>query len=462
MAETETDTRPESQEDERAHLDEELIARIRDLVRDGQIWEAAELAAPLHPADQADLIEQLGPEGREKVVEVLRARLDAEVLPHLDEAVREEVVEQLGAENAARLIGDLESDDAVDVLSGLEPELQAQVLAAMPRADRAQIESGLQFPEDSAGRLMQREFVAVPEYWTVGQTIDYLREAPELPEDFFELYIVDPRFRPVGAVRLSMILRSRRDVALRDLSMRDLRPVPAETDQEEVALQFTKYGLVSAPVVNDRGRLLGTITFDDVVDVIQEETEEDLMRLGGVSEDDLYEPAWDTFKGRVPWLVVNLFASILGAAVVGLFESSIAQLTTLAVLMPIVVSLGGNAGIQSLTVVVRALATREVTRANALRILGKELVVGSMNGTTFLVLGLVLALAAFGQPMLGLVFGLAMLIVLIVGAAAGVVLPVVIERLKLDPAVSSGVFLTTLTDVVGFFAFLGLATLILL
>ncbi|WGF88988.1 magnesium transporter [Marinivivus vitaminiproducens] len=457
------DVRGEAAEaEDRIRVDDSFVAEMLAFLREDEVEQAASQASRLHAADLADLLEQLPSEERLRLIDGLSDRIDPEVLPHLDIEVREEIIDHMGPEIAGPLIAELESDDAVDVLSQLDSLSQAELLRALPRVDRARVQRGLQYPEDSAGRLMQGEFVAVPEFWTVGQVIDWLREAKDLPDDFYDLYIVDARYRPVGMVRLSNVLRSRRDVALGTLRLPDLHPVSVETDQEEVGYLFSKYGLASTPVVNERGRIVGTITFDDVVDVIQEESEEDLLKLGGVFEDDLFANPWRTCRKRFPWLLINLATAILAAAVIDYFEDSIDKLTTLAVLMPIVASLGGNAGIQTLTVVVRALASRDLTAANAFRIASKEVLVGMMNGGAFLPIGVVLTLVWFGQFELGVLFGIALLTVCIFAALAGVVLPIVIQRAKLDPAVSSGVFLTTCTDVIGFFTFLGLATFFLL
>jgi magnesium transporter len=327
---------------------------------------------------------------------------------------------------------------------------------------RAAVEQGLAYPEDSAGRLMQRELVAAPEFWTVGQTIDYLRAKRDLPDEFYDIYIVNPRFEPVGSIPLSRVVRSKRGVLLTELKLKELHLIPFDMDQEEVGFLFRQYGLVSAPVVDANRRLLGVITVDDVVHVIEEEAEEDLLGLGGVPEADIFAPPFQTSLRRVPWLLINLGTATLAALVIAQFEAEIAQLVVLAVLMPIVASLGGNAAIQALTVTVRAIAMRQVTSANAFRVLGKELLVGSLNGFVLLIAALILTLAWFGQIGLGLVFGAGIILNIVVGALAGVTVPLLLERLGFDPAVSSSVFVTTITDVFGFFAFLGLAALYLL
>jgi magnesium transporter len=440
---------------------DELIREVREALEQGAADRAAELARSLHVADQADLIEQLGREERVALIGALKSDLDPELLTHLDESVRGEVLELLGPKEAGEAIAQLESDDAVEVLQDLDPDEQIALLATLPLPDRAAVEQGLAFPEDSAGRLMQRELVAVPEFWTVGQAIDYLRAKPDLPDEFYEIYIVNPRFEPVGSIPLSRVLRSKRGVLLRELGMNELHRILVAMDQEEVGFQFRQYGLVSAPVVNEAGRLLGVITVDDVVHVIEEEAEEDILKLGGVQETDIFAPPVQSSVHRFPWLLINLGTAIVASIVIALFERTIQQFVALAVLMPIVASMGGNGGTQTVTIVVRALATREITPANALRVFGKELLVGGLNGLLFLAIGVVVAVVWFGNPLLGALFGAALLITLIFAGIAGAAIPIAFERFGFDPAVASGVFLTTVTDVVGFLSFLGLATLFL-
>ena len=443
-------------------LDEALIDEVQGALEAGEEDRALERARALHVADQADLLEQLAPDERAGLVEALRTDLDPEILTHLSETIRAEILGRLGTREASAAIAELETDDAIEVLGTLPEDEQMALLASMPAAERAAVESGLAFPEDSAGRLMTRELVAVPEFWTVGQTIDYLRSRPGLPEEFYDLYVVNPRFEPVGSIPLSRVLRSRRGVRLAELTMKELHRIPVAMDQEEVGFRFRQYGLVSAPVVDEQDRLVGVITVDDVVDVIEEEAEEDILALGGVSETDIFAPPLRTGMRRFPWLLINLGTAVLASIVIALFEDAIEQVVALAVLMPIVASMGGNGGTQTVTVVVRGLATREVTSANATRVLTRELVVGSLNGILFLITGLAVAVLWFQNVTLGLLFGVALLITLLFAALAGVLIPVLFERFGVDPAVASGVFMTTVTDVVGFFTFLGLATVFLL
>lgn len=440
----------------------ELVAAVSAALERQDAAEVHRLVAELHEADLADLLENLDREQRAQVVAALGKDFDLEVLTHLDASVREEILEALEPQQIALSLSDLDSDDAVDIFEDLDEEAQQRILAALPRAERLVLEESLRFPEDSAGRIMQRELLAVPSHWTVGETIDYMRAAKDLPDDFYDLYIVDPKHQPLGYVPLSRVLRTRRPVKLTDIMEEELRTVPVTMDQEEVAYLFRRYGLVSAPVVDDAGRLVGVVTVDDVVHIIDEEAEEDLLKLAGVQETDLYRAVLDTTKSRFSWLLVNLIAAVAGANVIALFEGTIERIVALAVLMPIVASMGGNTGTQTLTVAVRALATRDLNRSTALRFVGKELLVGLANGSMFALLAGSAAWLWFGDPMIGAIIGAAMIINLIVAALAGALVPLGLEKLGVDPAVASSVLVTTVTDVVGFFAFLGLATVILL
>lgn len=442
-------------------LPEELINSIHEALAAGDVQQAEALVHALHPADAADILEILTADERKLLVEILGATIDPEVLSHLEPTIREEVLEQLGAENLARVLMHLDSDDAVEIFEDLEEDAQQHILSALPLAYRHILQEGLSYPEDSAGRLMAREFVAIPQSWTIGQTIDYLRAAEDLPDIFYDLYVVNPKHKPVGIIPLSRAIGARRPEKLGDLMDQELRTIPLTMDQEDVAYVFRQYGLASAPVVDVAGRLVGTITVDDVVLVIEEEAEEDIMKLAGVTETDLYDAAIDTAKSRFTWLLLNLGTAILASLVIGLFSGTIEKVVALAVLMPIVASMGGNAGTQTLTVAVRAIAMRDLGPWNALRFVGKEVIVGAANGVIFaLVMGLV-AWLWFESPMIGLIIGIAMVLNLVVAALFGTLIPLGLERLKIDPAVASSVFLTTVTDVVGFLAFLGLAALVL-
>lgn len=469
--EVEPETVPTGASDDRdrhAVLEDLLpaIVEAMDEDRADAVWAMVE---PLHYSEIADVLEWMSSGEREHLVGMLGNRLDYDSLTELDETVREEVIGYLGIENMVQAVAELDSDDAVELFRELDAEDQRELLDAVAPEDRAYIEEALSFPEDSAGRLMQRELVWVPEGWNVGQTIDYCRASAdeddataELPEVFYDIYVVDAAHKPLGMVPLSLLLRTKRPVAVRDLMHTEMTTFGALEDQEDVAHTFRQRDLVSAPVTDDTGRLVGVITIDDVVDVIDEEHEEDMMRLAGVSEDDLYDATLDTTRARFTWLLVNLGTAILASLVIGMFEATLEQIVALAVLMPIVASMGGNAGTQTLTVAVRGLATKELSSRNAFRVMTKELLVGVINGILFAVIAGVVAAVWFGDLRLGGVIAVAMIVNMIVAALAGTSIPILLEKWGVDPAIASSVFLTTVTDVVGFFAFLGLAALFLL
>lgn len=439
-----------------AALDAGEVERVRDIIGE------------LHYADVADLLERMSREDRIRLIESTRDVFNPEILSELDETVREDVLEALGDKHVADALSNLDSDDAVYVLEEMDEDQQQRYLDLVPDEDRTLIEEGLSYPEDSAGRLMQREVVTVPSHWNVGQCIDYLRrraedgDSDELPKAFYDIFVIDARHHPTGAVSLSNLLRTRRQVPVTEVMDEEMHEIDVTMDQEDVAFLFRQRDLVSAPVIDAERRLVGAITIDDVVDVIHEEHEEDIMRMGGVIEDDLYRASISTARARFSWLVVNLLTAVLASLVIGLFDATIQQAVALAVLMPIVASMGGNAGTQTLTVTVRALATKELTGANAYRIVTKEVIVGCFNGILFAVLTGLVAWLWFQSPVLGGVIAAAMVINMIVAGLAGTTIPIVLERVGVDPAIASSVFLTTVTDVVGFFAFLGLAALVLL
>ncbi len=443
-------------------ISSELVRAVSEALDEGKEAEARDLTAELHEADLADLLENLDREERPLLLKILGTDFDLEVLTYLDDSVREEVVEALEPKHIASSLSDLNSDDAVDIIEDLDEEAQQRVLAALPQAERLVMEESLSFPEDSAGRIMQRELLAVPSSWTVGETIDYMRASKDLPDDFYDLYIVDPKHQPIGYVPLSRAMRTRRPVLLTDIMNEGMRTIPVTMDQEEVAYLFRQYGLVSAPVVDDAGRLVGVVTVDDVVHIIDEEAEEDLLKLAGVQETDLYSAVLDTTKARFTWLLINLFTAVAASVVIALFEDTLERIVALAVLMPIVASMGGNAGTQTLTVAVRAIAMRDLSSGNALRFVGKELLVGLANGLMFAVVAGAVAWVWFDMPSIGIIIAAAMVINLVVAALSGALVPLGLEKVGVDPAVASSVVLTTVTDIIGFFAFLGLATLFLL
>lgn len=424
---------------------------------------ARRLAAPLHSADLADLLEALSAPDRAALLEALGPGLDPDTLAELDEPVRDSVLESIDAAEIAAAAAELDTGDAAYLVEDMEDSARRRVLDAMPAADRRLLEAALSYPENSAGRLMQRGYVAAPAFWSVGQVIDRLRESDDLPDEFYEIFVVDPRHRPIGAVPLHRAMRSRRDVAVADIMRPDARPIPVDMDREEVAYRFEQYDLASAPVVGPDGRLIGQITVDDAIDAIREEAEEDIHRLGGVAaEGDIHLGALGTVRRRWAWLLVNLFTAALASLTIAMFADTIEQVVALAVLMPIVASMGGNAGAQTLTVAVRALATRELTAVNAARMVRKECAVASINGILFAAVTGAGAALWFGDLLIGAAIGLAIVVNLLVAGAAGMLIPLALARAGADPAVSAGVLLTTVTDVVGFFAFLALAKAIVL
>ena len=418
------------------------------------------LVGDLHESDMGALIEALPPEQRQRLVELLGIDFDFTALTEVDDAVREEILEDLPSQAVAKGVSELESDDAVAILEDLPKDEQAEILEQLPQTERVALTRSLDYPEESAGRRMQTEFIAVPPHWNVGQAIDYMRETTELPDHFYELYVVDEGGHFLGAVPLDRLLRSKRPVPILDLMEKDRPRVSAVQDQEEVARLFQRYNWVTAPVVDTGDRLVGVITFDDVADVIEEEAEEDIHALGGITRDEqLSDSVWKIARGRFNWLLVNLATAFLASSVLGLFEGQLQKMVALAVLAPIVASQGGNATTQTMTVAVRALATRDLTDANAWRVIMRELMVGVFNGIAFAIITGVAAYIWFRVPGLGFVIGLAMICNLIAAALGGILIPLVLHRLKFDPAVASSPFVTTVTDVVGFFSFLSIASL---
>ena len=418
------------------------------------------IVAELHEADLGDLIAALEPDDRVNLVELTGADFHFSALNEVDDSVREEILEELEPETVAEGVRELESDDAVELLESLDEKDQEEILEKLPPSERDALERSLLYPENSAGRRMQTDFIAVPPEWNAGQAIDYLRDTADLPHRFYEIYAVDHAQHMQGAVSLDALLRARRPVPLADLIEEDRRRVSVMDDQEEVARLFGKYNLVAAPVVDTANRLVGVITIDDVVDVIEEEADQDLKALGGVtSDEELSDNVWTIARGRFNWLLVNLATAFLASSVLGLFEGQLEKMVALAVLAPIVASQGGNAATQTMTVAVRALATRELGSNNAFRVVMREGLVGLVNGLAFAVITGIAAVLWFRIPGLGVVIGLAMLCNLVAGALGGILIPMVLERVRADPAVASGTFVTTVTDVVGFFSFLGIASL---
>lgn len=452
----------EERDEDAYALDDRLVPSVRLALASGDGGRLTELFEPLHPADIADLMEQVTPAERREIALLAPGSVDGEVLSDLDETLRAEVVSFLPHESLADAVQQLDSDDVVDLIEDLAEPQQEVLLSALAAHERAAVEQALSYPEFSAGRLMQREVVIAPEHWDVGAAIDHMRATDRLPEQFYHVILVDPRMRPTGYVTLGKLMSSPRTVKLAEITEDSFRPIPVTQDEGEVAYAFNQYHLISAPVVDENERLVGVITIDDAMMVLDAEHEEDILRLAGVGEESLSDRTFQIARRRFPWLLVNLCTAIVASLVIAQFEDALATVVALAVLMPIVASMGGNAGTQSLTVAVRALATKDLTASNALRVVGREAAAGLLNGMAFAVIMGIVGVVWFGMPLLGLVIAAAMVINLIVAGLSGVLVPLVLDRLGFDPALAAGTFVTTVTDVVGFFAFLGLASLVLL
>ncbi len=441
----------------------ESVKIVTDFLNNYQNTKVLNYLKEMHNADVADILQNLDPVLRLSLLNIISSRFDPEILTYLNDSLRDEVVETLDIKQLASNAKTLDIDDAVDLVEDLEETDQNTFLENLEETERSLIKEGLKYPEDSAGRLMQRKFVALDKTWNVGQAIDYLRSnKKELPEDFYDIFLIDNEHRVVGVVPLGRLMGSKRSINLDTIKNKETRVIDVNIDQEEVAYLFSKYGLVSAAVVNNSDRIIGSITVDDVVEVIEEEREEDMLKLGGVGQTDIYNAVIDTTKSRFSWLLVNLLTAVVASIVIGFFEASIEKVVALAILMPIVASMGGNAGTQTLTVAVRALAVKELTTSNALKIITKETFIGGINGIIFAIIISLVSMYWFQDLMLGIIIGLAMVLNLIVAGFAGTIIPLTLDKLKIDPALASGVILTTITDVFGFLSFLGLATLFLI
>jgi magnesium transporter len=443
-------------------LDKHKMAVVLSALASGNRVNLTEVLEPLHPADIADLIEQLSTTDRARFIRLYDKEFYGEILAEIDEHIREEVISELSPDVLAEAVRDLESDDVVDLVEDLEEEQKQTILGALDEGDRVAVKSLLSYPEQSAGRLMQREVVIAPEHWSVGMAIDFLRNNANLPEQFYHIVLVDPRLHPVGNVSLGKLMASKRSVLLKEIIEDAFQVIPADQDEADVAYAFNQYHLISAPVVDRENRVVGVITIDDAMVVLDEELEEDIMLLAGVGDSSVSDTIIETVKGRLPWLTVNLVTAILASIVIAQFEATIAQFVALAILMPIIASMGGNAATQSLTVAVRAIATKDISSTNIGRVIRREVGVGIITGLIFAVSMGLIGIFWFGTAMLGVVIAISMLINLIVANLAGTTIPVILEKLGIDPALASGAFVTTVTDVVGFFAFLSIAGILLL
>lgn len=444
-------------------LNDEIVSDVARALREEDTSSVKEVIQDLSSADQADLIEKLADSERTQLLDTARTDIQPQTYSELESDVANSLLTEMKASNVASIVSQLDSDDRLSLLEDLDPVFQKDIIQKLSTHNQIALEEGLSFPKDSAGRLMSREFVAIPEFWSVGKTIDYLRETSEkMPENFSDIFLIDPFYHISGEVPLHMILRSPREAKIKDLALEDIHTIPSDADQEDVAYLFKREDISSAPVVDADSRLIGVVTVDDVIDVIEEEAREDILRLGGVEKDDIYRAVFDTTRARFKWLFVNLITAVLASIVIGFFEATIEQIVALAILMPIVASMGGNAGTQTLTIAVRALATKDLSKSNAWRIMVKETLVGLTNGLLFaIIVGLVTYLW-FGSDLLALVISMAMAFNLIIAGIFGISIPIILDRFNIDPALASSVFLTTVTDVVGFFVFLTLAGIILL
>ena len=442
---------------------QETLTTIHKLLTQENKIELIKYVKEIHNADLAEIIQNLDDDNRSKFILSIKDSFDPEILTYLNDSLRDDVIEKIDIKKLASDVSELDVDDAVDVVEDLEESDQETFLSSIPDSERKLIKEGLNYPVDSAGRLMQRKFVAVDNSWNVGNAIDYLRnETENLPEDFYDVYLVDKADKVTGIVPLGRLMSSKRDVILNKIQNKKTRTIKVLTDQEEVAYQFTKYAMVSAPVVDDQDSIIGSITVDDVVEVIEEEREEDILKLGGVGQTDIFEDLFNTIKSRFLWLLVNLLTAVAASIVIVFFQASIEKVVALAVLMPIVASMGGNAGTQTMTVAVRALATKELTPTNAIKIVIKETFVGGINGIIFaLIVGIVSAYW-FNDNLLGIIIASAMIINLVIAGLVGTLIPISLNKINIDPALASGVILTTITDVFGFLSFLGLASIFLI
>ena len=439
-------------------FNKEFINTFSEKIEIGNIEFINQTLKDLHEADVANLIENLNPDTRIKLIELESFNINPEIFIELNESIQGEVLQLLSIDSVIKIIKRLESDNAIKILENLEKDTKVKVLDKLPPKDKFLLEEGLSFPEDSAARIMQREFAAVPSNWTVGQTIDYLREDKDLPAEFLEIFIVDNDFKPIGTVPSSRVLRTSRDSKMNSIMIEMPVLISANMDKEEVGHTFENYNLVSAGVVNKNNKLVGMITADDVVTVVQEEAEEDVLRLAGVGDEEITDSVMLKTKRRFNWLLLNLFTALLATWVISNFGASIEQLVALAFLMPIVASMGGNAGMQTLAVTIRAIATKELSKTNFNRVVGKEFLIGILNGIIFAIITGIIVQLWFKQINLSFLIGVSMILNMIVAGLFGILVPVFLKKLNVDPALASSVFVTTITDVIGFLSFLGLGS----
>jgi len=439
-------------------FNKEFLSIFSDKIKTADFKFINQTLEDLHPSDVANLIENLSSETRAKLIEIEEFDIDPEIFVEINESIQTEILQLLSSDSIAKIIKRLESDNAISIIENLNKDKKSSVLDKLPPKDRFLLEEGLSYPEDSAARIMQREFAAVPSDWSVGQTIDYLRESKDLPEEFLEIFVVDNDFKPIGIVPSSRVLRTPREKKMNSI-MREMPVlISVNMDKEEVGHTFENYNLVSAGVVNKNNKLVGMITADDVVTVVQEEAEEDVLRLAGVGDEEITDSVFIKTKRRFNWLLLNLFTALLATWVISLFGASIEQMVALAFLMPIVASMGGNAGMQTLAVTIRAIATKELSSGNFNKIVGKEFLIGILNGIIFAIITAVIVQLWFQELKLSLLIGISMVLNMIVAGLFGILVPVSLKKVNIDPALASSVFVTTITDVIGFLSFLGIGS----
>ncbi len=437
-------------------FNKEFIKVINEKIRNQDTDFLAKSLKELLPADSADIIENLSPENRSKLIELEGFNIDPEIFVELNESIQTEIFLLLSAESIASLLKKLESDNALKILENLDQSKKETVLNRLPPKDRFLLEEGLSYPEDTAARIMQREFTVIPNNWSVGQTIDYLRENKDLPDEFLEIFIVDSDFKPIGTVPSSKVLRTPRETKM-DLIMREMQVlIPVNMDQEEVGHTFENYNLTTAGVVDKNNKLVGMITSDDILTVVKEEAEEDVLRLAGVGDEEITDSILRKTKRRFNWLLLNLFTALLATWVISKFGATIQQMVALAFLMPIVASMGGNAGMQTLAVTVRAIATKELSSENFTKIVSKEFVIGILNGIIFAIITGIIVQLWFREINLTIIIAVSMVLNMIVAGLFGILVPVLLKKFNIDPAIASSVFVTTITDVIGFLSFLGI------
>ena len=441
-----------------------FINALMDSINLNLVDKTQSLLSDLSSGEIANIIEQLDASDRKKLIFFLGSSIEPEIILELDKDIRKEIISVVGEHTFLNVVSKLDTDDLIVVLEELDEDKRGQYLKLLPKkSQRELVKKGLKFPEDTAGRIMSTNVVSVSASWTIGKTLKFLRQKKELlPDDIFEVYILDSKKKPVGTLNLNTLVRSSSNTTVRDIMNTQFKTIPIDTDQEEIALGFKQNNLISAPVVDKSGKIVGQINSDDIIDIIEEEAEEDLLRLSGVQSGHIYSAVLQTIKSRFTWLLINLFTAIAASFVIAIFESSLRQVVALAILMPIVASMGGNAGTQTLTVAVRALALREITRANALRVIGKEFVVGAINGLIFAAIIGTIASYWFEMPLLGFVIAAAMILNLVIACLSGILIPLILDKTGVDPAIASTVLLTTITDIFGFFTFLGLGSIYLL